>query len=250
MEPMSLVRYLDEYLEVADIPDYPGALNGLQVECRRDIATVALAVDACLFTIEEAVRRNADILIVHHGLFWSPITPLVGLPYRRIAALIGSGVGLYSVHLPLDVHPEVGNNAVLCRRLGFEPDGRWASYGGARIGVTAAASTTVGAIKRQVDALLGVSSFLIGNAEAGVSRIGIVTGSGSDHIREASELGLDLMITGEAPHHASLTAEECGINVILAGHYATETCGIQALGDHIRDRLSLSTTFIEHPTGL
>lgn len=250
MEPDALVHYLDEYLDTANVPDYPGALNGLQVECRRDITTVALAVDACRYTIEQAVRIEADILIVHHGLFWSPIVPLVGASYRRIEPLMKTGMGLYSSHLPLDVHPEVGNNSVLCRRLNVEPDGRWASFEGTPIGVTARSSVSVGEIQRRLEDALGMPARLVGDREASASRIGIVTGGGSGHIREASDLGLDLMITGEVPHHAFFTAEEYGVNMLLAGHYATETLGIQALGGHIANHMGLRTVFIDHPTGL
>ena len=250
MDPKSLTRYLDEYFDVPAHPDYPGAMNGLQVECRRDIGRVALAVDACLYTIEEAASFQADILIVHHGLFWAPITPLMGMQYRRIAALIRAEVGLYSVHLPLDSHPEVGNNHVLCRRLGLQPDGRWAAFEGHPVGVTGCSSATVGEMLLRVESTLGVQARLVGSPQAAASRIGIVTGAGSEHLREALELGLDLLITGEATHHSALLAEELGVHMILAGHYATETVGIQELGTHIEGRLGLSTVFIDHPTGL
>jgi dinuclear metal center YbgI/SA1388 family protein len=244
------VAYLDDYLGIASVPDYPGAYNGLQVEGTSDVRCAALAVDACLATIEEAVSANADVLVVHHGLFWTPPAPIVGLNYRRLAPLFRSGMALYSAHLPLDLHPDVGNNHVLTRMLGLEPMGTWALCQDVPIGVITGSSATVGDIQARLDQTLGCFSRLIGDPTGPAARIGIVTGGGADSFAEASRLGLDLVITGEAPHHAYHTAVELDLSVLLAGHYATETVGVKALGQHLANRFGLETLFIDHPTGL
>ncbi|NLH98568.1 MAG: Nif3-like dinuclear metal center hexameric protein [Chthonomonadales bacterium] len=250
MTPRDLAHYLDGYLDIAGMKDYDGAHNGLQVEGTRTVRRVALAVDACLYTITEAAAAEADMLIVHHGLFWSPVVPLVGAAYRRIAPLVNAGIGLYSVHLPLDAHPEVGNNHVLARLLSLEVAETWAAYEGMDVGVIGRGAGRVLDMARRVDEVLGVASRLIGNPDAAAHRVGIVSGGGSASIEEAANRGLDLFITGEAPHHAYLQAEELGVNMLLAGHYATETVGVRALGDHLSRRFGLETVFIEHPTGL
>jgi len=250
MQAADLVGYLDDYLDVARVPDYPGAHNGLQVECRRDVKLIVGAVDACRYTIEAAVELDADMLLVHHGLCWSPLAPLVGTAYRRFAPLLRTGTGVYSAHLPLDRHPEVGNNHVLCRILGLEAIDLWADYEGVPMGVIAGADATVAQIRARLDAALGVQSRLIGDEHALCRKVGIVTGGGSEDIPEAARLGLDLFITGEAPHHAYHTTVEHSLNVLLAGHYATETVGIRALCEHLAARFGLQWRFIDNPTGL
>src|SRR5512135_101836 len=130
-----LTAYLDDYLEIGSITDYRGAYNGLQVEGCRDIRRVAVAVDAAIATIEQAISGGADLMIVHHGLFWAAIAPVTGAYYRRIAALIREDVALYSCHLPLDLHPEVGNNHVLARQLGLTVGGLFGEHEGVPIGV-------------------------------------------------------------------------------------------------------------------
>lgn len=250
MQLNELVGYLDDYLRVREIPDHPRAFNGLQVFGSRDVTKAALAVDACRATVEAAVEHEADILIVHHGLFWGETAPLTGTLFHRLRPLMASGMALYSCHLPLDVHPEVGNNAVLCRLLGFTVSGTFGSSHGTDAGLIALGDTTGEALKRRLDELLGGTTRWIAGARDAIRRVAVLTGSGASYAEEAAALGCDALITGEGSHHAYLVAEESGIHVYLAGHYATETLGVRALGEHLQARLGLPCVFIDHPTGL
>ncbi len=246
-----LVARLDQYLDTRAIPDSDRALNGLQVDNGdAEVRSVAVAVDACQAVIDEAVAKRADLLIVHHGLFWGGLEPLTGRAYRRIGALLRGGVALYSSHLPLDRHPDVGNNALLARRLGIPILGSWGDYKGAPIGVWGEVDETRDALGARLAASLGVSPRLIGGGPPRARRVGIVTGAGGDLIAEASAAGIDTFITGEGKHHSFFDAEELGVNVFYAGHYATETLGVRALGEYIAKLYQLEWTFIDHPTGL
>jgi len=245
-----LVGYLDDFLRVREVPDYPKAYNGLQVAGSRDICRVALSVDACRATIQAAVQSDADLLIVHHGLFWEDPVPVTGRFYARLQPLFASGMALYSCHLPLDVHPEVGNNSTLCRLLALTPCESFAAFEGIDTGIVATTQTTREALRVGLDTILQTSTRVIACGPDDVRRIGIVTGSGASHAGEAAARGCDSLITGEGAHHAYFLAEEAGINVFLAGHYATETVGIKALQRHLTDHLNLDCVFIDHPTGL
>jgi dinuclear metal center YbgI/SA1388 family protein len=250
MRTAELIAYLDDYLCLRDIPDYRPAYNGLQVEGPGEVRRVAVAVDACLFTIERAASAGADLLLVHHGLFWSETAPVTGAYYRRLAALIKNDVALYACHLPLDAHPEVGNNAVLARMLGLDPDGRFGDYEGAPIGVTARAGMSLADFVARVRCALKVDPFVIATGPEQVKVVGVMTGGAGSWIDQAAAAGVDTFLTGEGGHHTFFEAEERGINLIYAGHYATETVGVQALAAHLQERFGLESLFIDHPTGL
>lgn len=245
-----LVGYLDEYLRVREVPDSPDALNGLQVEGSPDVRRVAVAVDACLATIAGAALWGADLLLVHHGLFWGPKSPITGTHYRRFSALVRHRIGVYSAHLPLDVHPEVGNNVVLARGVGLEVQGTFAKELGLDAGVYGALEVERDELVARIRQLLGVEPKVLPFGLWQTSRVGIVTGGGGKLVKEAAEAGIDTFITGEGPHYTALEAEEYGMNVIHAGHYATETLGVKALADHLKAKFGLQTEFIDHPTGL
>lgn len=242
-----LVAYLDDYLALDDYTDYKDAYNGLQVEGRPHIGRVAVAVDACLATIERAVRENADLLLVHHGLFWGKKVPITGATYRRLALLIENGLAVYSCHLPLDGHPEVGNNAVLMRRLGLTATGQ---FGEQNLAVYADTELTRNAFVQRVRDALGIEPFVMATGAETVRRVGILTGGGGSWITAAAAAGCDTFLTGEGAHHTYFDAEEQGLNVLYAGHYATETVGVQALAAHLEARFGLETLFLDHPTGL
>jgi dinuclear metal center YbgI/SA1388 family protein len=250
MDARALTDYLDDYLCIRDVPDYKGAVNGLQVAGKEVVRKVAVAVDACQATIEMAVAEAADLMIVHHGLFWGSTSPVTGTYYRRLSTLIKNDIGLYSCHLPLDAHPEVGNNHVLTRRLGVIPTGTFGEFEGVPIGVCAAAEMTLSAFVERVRDTLKVDPLVIAAGPGEVRRVGVLTGGGGSWIDRAVAEGLDTYLTGEGAHHTYFDAEENGINVIYAGHYATETVGVQALGDHLAQRFGLEVTFLDHPTGL
>ena len=245
-----LVSYLDEYLRIHEIPDAPDALNGLQVEGSPDVRRVAVAVDACLATIAGAALWGAELLIVHHGLLWGPKTPITGTHYRRFSALVRHRIAVYSAHIPLDVHPEVGNNVVLARGLGLEIQGTFGDTLGTDAGVFGALEVERDELVARLKRFLGVEPKVLPFGLWQTARVGIVSGGGGKLVKDAAEAGVDTFITGEGPHYSALDAEEYGMNVIHAGHYATETLGVRALADHLKAKFELQTEFIDHPTGL
>jgi dinuclear metal center YbgI/SA1388 family protein len=245
-----VVRYLDVYLRVREIADDPRALNGLQVEGASRITSVLGAVDASLATVEAAVERRAGLVIVHHGLFWGGLEPLTGRAGRRVRGLVRNDISLYAAHLPLDCHPEVGNNAVLAGLLGIvgaEPFGR---HEGIEIGLAGTLEVPVSDLGDRLAELLGHAPHVIAKGPPITRQVAVVTGAGSSLVREAHEKGIDTFVTGEGPHHRFFDAEEWGINLIYAGHYATETVGVRALGAHVHERFGLPFEFFDHPTGL
>jgi dinuclear metal center YbgI/SA1388 family protein len=253
MKLESILQYLDSYLGTRDHPDYPNALNGLQVGGPEEVTRVVAAVDASEASIAAAVERGADLLLVHHGLFWDGLQPVTGRRLRRLRPLLEHGVAVYSVHLPLDAHPEVGNCALLGRALGLDLQGRFASYGGVDIGWwgTLPDILEVSSLRdRLADALGGAAVHVIPGGPERVERVGVVTGGGASFTAGAAELGLDALVTGEGSHHTHFDAMELGIHVLMGGHYATETFGVRALAEHLAERFGLEWEFVDQPTGL
>jgi len=250
---------LDALLTIREVPDHANAHNGLQVENRGDVAWIVAAVDASLATIEAVARAKGDqpgLLVVHHGLFWDGAQPLTGRRFQRASTLIRHDIALYSAHIPLDLHPEIGNNALLARRLGLEVEGRFGDYRGAPIGAWGRAPAPIRSRTGLVTALakaLSLSSdaitFIAGGPPT-IERVGVISGAAGDMVAAARDAGLDTFITGEGPHHSYFDAMEWGINLVYAGHYATETLGVQALAARAADRFALPWEFSDHPTGL
>jgi dinuclear metal center YbgI/SA1388 family protein len=246
-----IVEYLDEYLEVDRVPDAPGARNGLQVDARSPVERICAAVDACQTTIEAAAEDGAQLLLVHHGLFWGDPLPVTGRTYRRLKALFDADLALYSAHAPLDVHPEIGNNSLLARALGLEIEGRFGSWKGLdEIGVWSAVDLSLGELTDRIGAACDTQPFVIRGGPNHVRRVGIITGGAASSIEEAHEAGLDTFVTGEGSHHSFHDAMELGVNVVYAGHYATEVLGVKALAELLAGRFDLSWSFVDHPTGL
>ncbi len=256
-----IVAYLDAYLRVADVPDERNALNGLQVENSGKVGSIVAAVDASQATIDgvaAAADGESPLLLVHHGLFWEGNVPVTGRRHRRLVALLEQDIAVYSAHIPLDLHPEVGNNVVLAERLGIVVEGWFGDYRGTPIGVWGHAPPRLAAR----DALLlevthalggtavGAGARLIPGGPEVVSRVGIITGGAGNMIAAARDAGLDTFITGEGAHHTYFDAMEWRVNVLFAGHYATETLGVQALASHLAERFGLEWEFHDHPTGL
>jgi dinuclear metal center YbgI/SA1388 family protein len=250
MRLSELTGYLDSYLELGRVPDWPGALNGLQVDSPREVTRVACAVDAAQATVDAAVTWGAQLLLVHHGLFWGGNRAVTGARYRRLKALLDADLAVYAAHLPLDVHPEVGNNPLLLRALGMEPRGTFAHYQGVPVGVWGELELGRDELLARAEEVLGGPVKLVPGGPAKVRRVGVITGSGADELQAAREAGLDTLVTGEARHHHFFDAEEGGINLLLGGHYATETFGVRALAAHLAERFGLEWTFLDHPTGL
>jgi len=245
-----IVDYLDSYLRIADVPDYPNALNGLQVAGERAVDHVALAVDAAQATIDAAIDRGAALLIVHHGLFWDGNQPVVGRRYARLRSAISAGLAIYAAHIPLDVHPEVGNNAVLARTLGIDIEGTFGEYHGHPLGRQGSLEIGREALCARLDEVLGGRVRMLAFGPERVRRVGVITGGAAEMMHAARAAGLDAFITGEASHHHFLEAEEARINLFLGGHYATEVWGVRALGEHLAARFGVRTEFIDHPSGL
>ncbi len=226
------------------------AANGLQVSNGGTVRRVAAAVDVCAATVRLAAEQGADLLLVHHGLFWGGLLPLTDRLYERVAGLIGHDIALYSAHLPLDLHPDVGNNALLARALGVIVRGEFGESYGVRIGVWGELDLTRAAVGERVAALCGGTPRLLAFGPERVRRVGIVTGAGGSMIPQAAAAGLDTFITGEGAHHSFFDAEELGLNVFYAGHYATETLGVKALAERLHAEFDLPWTYLDHPTGL
>ncbi|HEX9937661.1 MAG TPA: Nif3-like dinuclear metal center hexameric protein [Longimicrobium sp.] len=250
MRLSELTTYLDGYLRVREVPDWSGALNGLQVDSPREIRRVACSVDAAQACIDRAVEWNADLLLVHHGLFWDGNVTVTGRRYRRLKAILDADLAVYAAHLPLDVHPEVGNNAVLARALGITPRGTFGEYKGTPVGVWGELDASRDELGARLAAALGAPVQLVPGGPERIRRAGVITGGGADEIGAAVAAGLDAFVTGEARHHNFFDAEEGGINLLLGGHYATETWGVRALAEHLAERFGVEWTFIDHPTGL
>ena len=267
-EPVPLptvAKYLDAYLKVHEVPDEPNALNGLQAENRSGtVGRIVAAVDCSLATIDGA--RQADgrkdgpgdadgggcLLLVHHGLFWDGNVPLTGRRWRRVRALLEHDIALYSAHIPLDVHPEVGNNHVLARQLGLGNLEFFDTFRGIPIGVEGqlAKPVTREAFTARVQEVLGTTAKLIPGGPAETEHVGIITGGAGSRIAAARDAGLDTYLTGEGAHYTYFDAIELGVNVIYAGHYATETVGVKALAEHLSGRFGLPWEFLDLPTGL
>ena len=250
MQLTELAAYLDEYLRIAEIGDDLNALNGLQVENGGTVDRVAVAVDACQATIDAAAQMSAGLLLVHHGLFWGGVQPIAGRHGRRIRGLLEADVALYSAHLPLDLHPEVGNNAVLARTLGLRDQVPFGEYHDQVIGVAGALDVTREELVRRVREAVGGEPHVIATGPSQLKRVGIVSGGGGGMIAQARDAELDAYVTGEGAHHTYFDAEEFSLNVVYAGHYLTETVGVKALAAHLEERFGLPWAFIDHPTGL
>ena len=251
-----IAEHLDALLRVADIPDFPGALNGIQVETRNPIAKVAAAVDARERTIRAAVDAGANLLIVHHGLFWGGTQPLRGAFLRRVRLLLEHDVAVYSAHLPLDMHPDVGNNTLLARELGLQPSGGFARYKAVDIGVAGTSDVPTPELVARVTRFAtayGHEVRTAGDTAGKVTRRWAIctgAGAGQDTLREAIGAGIDTLIVGEGPHWTAIDGEEAGLTIIYAGHYATETLGVRALAANVSDTFGLPWVFLDAPTGL
>jgi dinuclear metal center YbgI/SA1388 family protein len=249
----AIAEYLDVYLRIRDVPDEPGAVNGLQAENHSGLVSrIVAAVDASLETIKTAACGEPCLLLVHHGLFWDGNIPLTGRRYRRVRALLDNDIALYSAHIPLDVHTEVGNNYVLARKLGLGALEFFDTYRGVPLGVQGRLER---AIPREefvsrVEALLGAKATLIPGGPDLTERVGIITGGAGSRIAAAREAGVDTYLTGEGAHHTYFDATELSVNAVYAGHYATETVGVKALAEHLSTRFGIPWEFHDHPTGL
>ncbi|MDQ6622138.1 MAG: Nif3-like dinuclear metal center hexameric protein [Verrucomicrobiota bacterium] len=249
-ELKEIVRYTDEYLRIDDCPDWPHALNGLQCENSGRVRKIGAAVDASLRIFEAAAEAEIDLLLVHHGLFWSGLRPIAGPLRRQMALLFEKDIALYSAHLPLDVHPIVGNNVLLAAALGLHEPEPFLEFKGELIGLRSATQIFPNELARTLEKSLGSAVKLFACGPATTKNIAVVTGGAGSEIYTVAEAGIDTFITGEAPHWAAVAAAELGVNLLLGGHYATETFGVKALAAHLAKRFDLPWQFLDAPTGL
>jgi dinuclear metal center YbgI/SA1388 family protein len=251
-----IATHLDTLLHTAEVPDYTGALNGVQLEHRGPVTRCAVAVDASLRTIDGAISAGANLLLVHHGLFWSGAQPLRGRVYQRFQRLIANDVAVYASHLPLDLHPTVGNNALLARALSLEPTGGFARFQSISVGVIGDSDVATNDLASRLEQIAdrdGGTLTAVGLTPGRrTRRWAICSGAGasSDSLREAAAAGVDTLIVGEGPHHTGVEGPEMGIAILYAGHYATETFGVRALGEEIERTFGIPWTFVAAPTGL
>jgi dinuclear metal center YbgI/SA1388 family protein len=252
----TIAEYIDRLLGVRDTPDYPGALNGLQVSHNGPVLGIAAAVDASLRSIVGARDAGANLLVVHHGLFWAGAQRLEGRAYDRMRHLLTHDIAVYSAHLPLDAHPTYGNSRLLAQTLGLTPTDGFARHESIWCGVRGQADVATSDIHERL------RSFARGHGGDVVAtpydlsqrtrRWAICTGSGANAntLQEAISGDIDTLIVGEGPHWTAVDAIDSGITVLYGGHYATETLGVQALADHVAGAFNVPWTFVPAPTGL
>ena len=245
-----LVSFLDAELCLSAFSEDESA-NGLQVEGSTTVRKIGLAVDACEYVFKEAAQMNIDFLLVHHGLIWGGLKSVSGVVRNRIKALLDSDVSLYACHLPLDWHPKYGNNSELLRLLSLKKMGEFGKYHGKNISYWGRTERelSLDEFTAQTDRTLGTRSSAI-SFNKKVRNVGVVSGGGWFAINEAEKFNIDTFLTGEPSHSAYTLAEEMKVNLVFAGHYATETPGVKAVGKALKKRFGLDVEFIDHPTGL
>ena len=251
-----IVAYLDTLLETSAIPDYSNALNGLQLANSGTVTRVAASVDFSSRVVGQVVKERANFLVLHHGMFWSGLRPITASTYQRLKLLIDNDVAVYSSHLPLDRHAAFGNNVLLSKLLGLIPSGEFAWTKGIAIGLRGESDVLT------VELLEKAKRFSRSHGGDAISttvapdrrtqRWAVCTGAGasSETLQEALNLKIDTLIVGEGPHHTAVEADELGITVIYAGHYATETLGVNAIAEHLAERFGIESVMIHAPTGL
>jgi dinuclear metal center YbgI/SA1388 family protein len=246
----AIVCYCDQLLRTAEVQDYDRAANGLQVENRGSVTRIAATVDASLATVRVAAAAKADLLLVHHGLFWAPAHPWTGKRYQLMRCLLEHDLAVYSSHLPLDAHPRLGNNAQLCSALGLKKLRPFFESHGQCIGFQAKTNISRADLARRLQRATAMKPRVVPAGPEICRSIGVVSGGAGDDLQKAADEQVDTFITGEGQHWTYALAEELGLNVLYGGHYATETFGVKALAAHLSARFKVPWTFLDHPTGL
>jgi dinuclear metal center YbgI/SA1388 family protein len=245
-----LVDYCSDLLRIGEIEDWPNALNGLQIENSGAVTRIGAAVDASARTIEAAIERGINFLIVHHGLFWPGLKPITGGRRRMLERAFQRDLALFSAHLPLDIHSVHGNNAQLASALGLENTEPFFEMKGQCIGLKSQTRIPRAELAQKLEHSLGGAVKMFAAGPEQTKSVAIITGGAGSEIYAVASAGIDTFVTGEAPHWAAVAADELGINLLLGGHYATETFGVKALAAHLSDRFNLPWEFIDCPTGL
>ena len=245
----TICHFLDEFLKIEEIEDYPHALNGLQLENDGCVTKLGAAVDASEATIELAIKENVDLLVVHHGLFWGDLNRITGTYHRKLRLSIAANLAVYSAHLPLDLHAEVGNNILLAKALGL-PATEPLSYKTERLGVSVSTELDLRELVNRLRGAVGRDPWVCASGPEKVRHVAIVTGAAGTLLQKVAAQGIDTFVTGEGPHHTFALAEELRVNLVYGGHYATETFGVRALAAKVAARFDLPWCFVDHPSGL
>lgn len=248
VDRIALVKYLDELLNIAEIEDR--SCNGLQVQGDGEISRIGLAVDACMGAYEKAVEQRCQMVLAHHGLIWGGLTSITGAVYRQVNYLISNELNLYAAHLPLDAHPEYGNNIVLARMLGLAGLKPFGLYKNTSVGFEGALPRplTSEGIGAAVQASIGGKFSVLPFGKKENRSVAIVSGGGTDALDEAIDKGIDCFLTGEGVHANHHKALEARTNIVYCGHYETETVGVRALGTHLEKRFDVTAVFLDVPT--
>ncbi len=238
-----IIAFANEYLELASYPDY-GPM-GLQVAGASEVTKIACGVSASRELFERAETAGADLVVVHHGLFWDRDPRVVDVAMRaRLEALFKSNANLAAYHLALDAHPDVGNNALLCRILGIELFERFADVG---FGGALARPAKIGDVSGLIERELGRPPLVFAEGPETIKSIAVCSGGAAKLLADAAAAGYDCYVTGEPSEPSMMTAREAGIHFVAAGHYATETLGVQALSALLAERFELEWEFIDLP---
>ena len=245
-----LVAHLDGELKTSSIPDYPGAMNGLQLANSGKVERIVAAVDASLAVIEAAAVGGPALLIVHHGMFWQGAQAVTGAFYRKLKVAMDASMAIYSSHLPLDIHPEFGNNILLAGAIGLQNPQPFLELKGVSLGVRGHWVGSRQGLMEAVALAVGGPVHLCPGGDEVIDQVAVVTGGAGSEVAKVAATGLGSMITGEGPHWSYPLAEELGVNLLYAGHYATETFGVKALAQHLADRHGLPWVFVDRPSGL
>ena len=245
-----IVEHTNNYLRVGEIQDWPNALNGLQIENSGKVTKVGAAVDVSTRVLTMVAKKKIDFLVVHHGLFWPGLQSVTGSLRRQLKVAFENDIALYGAHLPLDIHPKIGNNALLAAAIGLKSATPFFEEKGQLLGVRSKFSGSREDLTRKVRKAVGGPVKTITFGPKNPQQIGIITGAAGSEIYRVASDGVDTFVTGEAPHWAAVAAEELGMNLILGGHYATETFGVKALAAHLSERFKIPWEFLKFPTGL
>ncbi|MFK7910323.1 MAG: Nif3-like dinuclear metal center hexameric protein [Akkermansiaceae bacterium] len=246
----AIVRFLDQELNIEKVPDYPGAINGLQLENSGKVTKVGAAVDASLPVIEKAISDGVDLLVVHHGMFWQGAQPVTKANFKKLKSAIDGDMAIYSAHIPLDIHLVLGNNALLAKALGITDTKPFFLWKGIELGISGNMDLSLSDLEEKITEVLKSPVHICPGGDSQVGRVGIITGGAGSEVAAVHAEGINTFITGEGPHWTYPMAEELGINLIYAGHYATETFGVIALAEELARLKKLEWVFIDHPTGL
>ena len=246
----AIAAHCDKILRTREIKDFDGAVNGLQVENSGAVTKIAATVDASLATVKLAIAAKADLLVVHHGLFWNVRQPWTNTNYELLRLLMENNLAVYSSHLPLDFHPKLGNNVILCHALGLKNLKPFLLKDGQHYGLQSRTRISRSILAGKLQRATGERPLLVPGGKEICERIGVITGGAGDFLQQAADEGVDTFITGEGPHWTFALAEELGVNVLYGGHYATETFGVKALAAELSKKFKLPWEFLDHPTGL